>query len=165
MTDSILTQAQLKELLNLNNGVFTRKITTSNRVKVGSVAGTITEHGYRAITLNGKRHYAHRLAWLWRYGEFPGGQIDHINHDRLDNRLNNLRVVTNQENHMNETLSSNSKTGFTGICFASREKKFRAYITVNFKQIHLGFFKQLSDAVLARIKAGEKYGFHINHGR
>jgi hypothetical protein len=166
MHTNILTQSRLKELLHLSdNEVFTHKITASNRVKLGSFAGTITGHGYRVISLDRKRYYGHRLLWLWHYGEFPKGQIDHINHNRLDNRLDNLRAVSNQDNHRNETLSTNSLSGFTGVCFSTREQKFRAHIKVDFKQIHLGHFKQLSDAVLARINAEEKYGFHKNHGR
>ena len=166
MHTDILTQSRLKELLQLSDEhFFIWKKSNSNAAKIGNIAGTVTGHGYRVIKLDGNRYYAHRLSWLWHYGEFPKGQIDHINHNRLDNRIDNLRAVSNQDNHRNETLSTNNSSGFTGVCFATREKRFRAHIKVDFKQIHLGHFKELSDAVLARIKAEEKYGFHKNHGR
>ncbi len=94
MADKILTQQRLHELLHYDaeTGFFTKK-----RFAVGSY-----QEGYLYICLDNKSYGAHRLAWLYRYGDIPKGlQIDHINGKRHDNRIVNLRAVTPQENLQN----------------------------------------------------------------
>ena len=106
----------------------------------------------------------HRLAWLYMTGEFPNGQIDHINHVRNDNRWCNLRVVNNQENHKNRPKQKNNKTGIVGVAFNKRTSKYIAYITVNKKRVSLGYFDDLEKAKETRLNANVKYGYSSNHG-
>lgn len=162
----MLTQKRLKELLDYNpdTGIFKRRISQSRRNKVGEIAGSIN-NGYRLIRADVKRYSAHRLAWLYMYGEFPKGHIDHINHDRDDNRIENLRDVTFIENNMNMSLRKTNKSGVIGVYFAKHARKWHARINIKGKQIHLGYYKEKLGAELARRLAEEFYGYHKNHGK
>jgi len=121
--------------------------------------------GYIRLRIKRKLYSAHRLAWLYFYCHYPKNQIDHINGIRTDNRIENLRDVTHQENHRNEKLRSTNKSGRVGVFLCKERSKWLASITVDGKQISLGYFKELEDAIASREKAEEKYMFHINHGR
>lgn len=124
----MLTQSELKSLLNydIKTGQFTWAVQQSRRVKIGSIAGTIKNTGYLGIHLKNKIYQAHRLAWLYFYGEFPCMNIDHINSNRLDNRIENLRLATDTENHRNISLQKRSSSGFTGVTWCQTAKKWRA---------------------------------------
>ena len=99
----MITARELREILSYNphNGVFRWKVRLSPRSNPGEQAGHINGRGYRTIKIRGKHYYAHRLAWLYHTGYFPNDEIDHINNDKLDNRLVNLREVTRWENQQN----------------------------------------------------------------
>lgn len=86
-----------------------------------------------------------------------GFETDHINHNRLDNRRKNLRSVTTQQNQRNASLAKNNKSGFIGVHFYKRVNKWIAYIWKDYKKIHLGYFTNLEDAILARRDAERKY--------
>lgn len=129
----------------------------------GNEAGT-PYLGYIKIRLNGKTLYAHRLAWAMHYGEYPDGQIDHINGMPSDNRIVNLRCVTHQENMKNIKRYANNKSGKTGVFFHAGKSKWEAYIKVMKKRIHLGCFESFEDAANARIIAEKEHQFHQNHG-
>ena len=110
-----------------------------------------------------KKYSAHRVIWLYYYGCWPKDQIDHINHDPTDNRIINLREASNTENQKNRTLNKNSKTGYTGVSWYEKENKYRARIKINRKEIHLGSYDSLEEAVEARELANINYNFHPNH--
>jgi hypothetical protein len=153
-----LTLETLKEVLSYNEttGQFTwaSKPSNKSRAKVGAAAGSFQKtRGYWLITILGEKYLAHRLAWLWFYGEWPSKEIDHINRNRLDNRICNLRLATSSENKQNAGVQSRNKSGHKGIKWYERSKKWRAQITVNKKQIHLGIFECFNEAVNARILA------------
>lgn len=132
----------------------------------GKVAGgSCGKSGYWRITINDTGHSAHRLAWVYWHGEWPLGQIDHINGIRSDNRIENLRVVTPQQNQQNKKRGINNKSGTVGVHWSKINSKWRAYIMVSKKMHYLGFFINLSDAITARKNAEIKYGFHEHHGR
>jgi len=106
---------------------------------------------------------AHMLAWLIVYGEWPNGQIDHINGDRLDNRIKNLRVVTQQQNAFNRVLYKNNSSGVKGVSWSIAQQAWHAQIRVTGKRIHLGFFKSKNDAANAYAAASAK--FHGEFGK
>ena len=91
-------------------------------------------------------------------------QVDHIDHDRLNNRIENLRLVTNSINGKNTKMHKNNTTGVTGVTFDKNRNKYKAQIVVNHKLDNLGRFNTFEEAVQARLQAEIKYGFHRNHG-
>lgn len=94
---------------------------------------------YRIVNIGGSRYAVHRLAWLMSYGRWPEGQIDHINQDKTDNRLSNLRVVSQSVNlHNRSAPNKNNSSGVLGINRAG--SKWVAQITVNNRNVRLGAF-------------------------
>lgn len=108
---------------------------------------------------------AHRVAWALHHGEWPNGQIDHINGDKADNRAENLRVVTAQGNAKNRPLRSDNSSGHVGVYWVTEAKQWMAQIKVSGKQVTIGRYDTLELAVAARKKAEEVHGYHANHGR
>ena len=161
-----ITQCRLKELLEYDagSGLFTWKKDMAAHVHAGDIAGNMDGKGYWMVTVDGKGRLAHRLAWLYVYGEWPDGEIDHINHQITDNRIDNLRVVTRRGNMMNRAIGSNNTSGHMGVMWKTDKKRWKAYIHVNGKQKHLGYFKDIKDAIIARQAAIIEYGYHENHG-
>ena len=123
------------------------------------------DEGYHRITLGSRTWQAHRLAWAIYHGEWPEGQLDHINGDKSDNSIENLRVVSHAENSRNVKRSSANTSGVTGVSFYRQRSRWRATITVNRKHMSLGHFGSFDDAVAARKDAEQRFGFHSNHGR
>jgi hypothetical protein len=99
-------------------------------------------------------------------GEFPakGLDIDHINHDREDNQIKNLRVVTRSDNMRNAGKSKGNTSGATGVCWSKQNNKWKAQIGVAGGNKNLGFFTNKDEAIEARAEANIKYNFHTNHG-
>jgi hypothetical protein len=104
----------------------------------------------------------HRLIFALHNGRFPNKDIDHINHNRSDNRPENLREVDKAENNKNYSKYSNNSSGITGV--SKKGKKWQARIQVDKKPIYLGVFNTIEDAASAREEALTSYGFHRNHG-
>jgi hypothetical protein len=164
--EETLTQKRLKEVLDYNKetGIFVAKIMRSNR-PLGKEVGYPNAHGYLRARIDKKAYYMHRLAWLYVYGKFPTKWIDHKNRNKKDNRIDNLRDISHSENHRNMPLQSNNTSGYAGINWNKKNKKWRARIKVNSREIHLGAFKNKEEAVNAKMHAEKLYGFHENHGR
>ena len=161
-----ITQKRLKELLKYSpdTGELVWVAQSSNRIKVGEVAGTMLTNGYLNISIDGQRYRAHRLAWLYVYGDLPINQIDHINRNKIDNRIVNLREVSNKENHRNMPLQRNNKTRISGVGWCRSQGRWRSHITVDGRFIHLGYRDSMLDAAAIRKSAEYKHGFHANHG-
>lgn len=153
-----LTAEKLRELLHYDpeTAVFTWKVSTTNSVKAGDVAGYVNNGGYLLISIQGRAYQAHRLSWFYTYGEWPKASIDHINRNRLDNRIANLRDVSHKQNLQNASKRSDNTSGYTGISRHRLAGKWQAHITHNQKSIYLGLFENLEDAVTAR-KAAERF--------
>jgi hypothetical protein len=153
-----LTQDELKVLFSYNpeTGLFRRKQWRSSNAVAGSVAGTIHTKGYIAIWINGRRQMAHKLAWLYVYGEWPPDTIDHINGVKSDNRIANLRIATNAQNQQNLRHNAANTSGMIGVVWNKSLKKWQAQIGLNKKKIYLGVFCSFDDAVSARRKAEEE---------
>ncbi len=140
---------------NQNTGDFIRLVARGGS-RVGEVAGSIYPIGYRYINVCGEEHPAHRLAWFVTHGEWPI-EIDHINHEKWDNRLVNLRNVTRTGNSQNLRRRRDNTTGCPGVYWFARVKKWTAAIGVAGKQKHLGYFAEYWDAVCARKRAELAY--------
>lgn len=138
---------------------------TWNSLYAGQGAGTkSTVNGYVSILFFGFRFYAHRAVWAMHAGVWPLDQIDHINHDRKDNRIENLRAVTVKENARNVSKRPDNKSGVTGVYWHKQRKKWHANIGVDRRYVSLGLHDNLDDAKKARAEAEIRYGFHANHG-
>jgi hypothetical protein len=149
----------LKNCLNYNKetGDFTWKTQISNRISVGDIAGSISL-GYIVITLFGRKYPAHRLAWLYEFGVNPVNLIDHINRDKSDNRICNLRIANKTINAQNSiSARKNSTSKILGAFPIKSSGKWRSRIVVDGKNIHLGCFKTPELANSAYMNAKIKY--------
>lgn len=157
-----ISQDEIKKVLNYDpkTGIFKWLNSKSNKV-AGSVSKT---RGYIHIKIHGKSYSAHRLAWLYFYGSVPKQDIDHIDHCKTNNSIENLRVVDHKENHKNASKNKNNTSGFAGVSWSKKSNKWWATIKVSGKTYNLGVFEKIEDAVAARLNANKKYGFHENHG-
>ncbi|WP_324029306.1 hypothetical protein GC087_21515 [Pantoea sp. JZ2] len=140
------------------NTKFSKKIAGS--IATVSVA---ENRKYRVVRLDGVLFYVHRIIYKLKTGDEPM-IIDHISGNTLDNRIENLRTCSITENCRNARISETNTSGCTGISWSQRKHRWRAYITVNKKQIYLGVFREFKSAVNARKNAESRYGFHPNHG-
>jgi hypothetical protein len=143
----MITQERLRELLSYDeeNGLFIYKTKRGQKSK-GSIAGSPQNKGYIQITVDDKNYLAHRLAWFYVHGEWPKNQIDHINRIKTDNRITNLRDVTNSINHHNVGLRKHNTSGVNGVYWSNNKNKWVATIEINKKKHHLGIFNTLEDA-------------------
>lgn len=160
---SILTQQELKEFLHYDpeTGIFTWKIFSNSRVKIGDTAGHLDKvKGYVRIKINGKSYLAHRLAWLYVTGAMPKVLIDHENGIKHDNWFNNLRQATYGQNLQNQNKPQRgNKSGYLGVSFDKRRGKYAAQIKANGEQKFIGYFttpKLAHEAYLV-----EKRKYHI----
>lgn len=164
----MITQKELKHHLRYDSetGIFTRtENVNSNNSSSGRITGSVSNTGYLVIRVLDVLYTAHRLAWLYSYGSFPSFDVDHINGDRHDNRLSNLRAVTREENMKNKCISICNSSGKTGVSWDSSRNKWAAYGGIRYKKVYIGRFATLSDASDARDKWEKDNGYHANHGR
>lgn len=145
------------------------KKTTTNRVKAGDEVGSFCKStGYINIKVDNEWYTLHQIAILLATGVYDKTvQVDHVDHDRGNNRLNNLRVVSRAENMRNQSLRNTNKTGVTGVSVKYTRKgtkRYTANIMYNYRSIFLGNYDTLEEAADARAEADKRYKFHPNHG-
>ena len=161
-------QEELKTIFayDKRKGVLVRKVNTSSIGRLGTCGHLDRTDGYRKIYVAGIRYKMHRLIYKFFNGDFDESlHVDHINGDRSDNRIKNLRIVMCEENTRNRKLSTKNTSGYMGVSYVKKCGKWKASVGYNGKDIHLGFFDKIEDAIKARKEADRKYGFHKNHGR
>jgi hypothetical protein len=154
---------RLKELLEYNpiTGEFTRKITVSN-AKKGTAAGCKNCEGYKVIRIDGLLYYAHRLAWLYIHGFYPNN-VDHIDGNKNNNCISNLRVATTRQNNWNRSTFKSNSSGFKGVSLHKETGKWRARIRSCGKYKSLGLFRSPIEAHTAYSKAAaELHGEFFN---
>lgn len=160
MAKTDLTAQRLRQLLDYdaNSGVFRWADPQSRRVRAGDEAGTInTLWGRRYIGADGRRYFAHRLAWLHAFGEWPSGEIDHIDGDPLNNAIQNLRDCSRQTNQQNQSAARRgSKSGVLGAHWHSASNCWRARIYCSGKFHHIGLFDTAEEAGAAYLAAKRK---------
>ena len=133
-------------------GIFTWLVSTGNRTKIGQQAGCLHHKGYVQITINKKIYLAHRLAWLYVHGSFPNQTIDHINGIKNDNRIFNLRDVSQSDNCQN-LLRARGSSGLIGAHYDKFRNRWSSSIKLNGVRTHLGYFKTAEDAHAAYVLA------------
>lgn len=156
-----LTAERLRQVLSYDpdTGIFQWKVRMSSRIAVGSVAGCNAKYTkgnqYRVIGVDKTNYLAHRLAWLHVHGEWPAGEIDHINLDGLDNRIGNLRLATREQNQRNVGISKRNTSGAKGVSL-HHNGKWRATIYAD-RSYYLGSFATVEEASAAYERAAAKY--------
>jgi len=125
----------------------------------------LSRHGYFRGTINNRLYLAHRVAFAFVYGRWPHPEVDHINGNRRDNRIANLREVPKSQNAKNKRPSRRNSSGHNGIHWDSRNKKWIAQVKRHGQSSFLGRFKRVEDAIAARDAAYVRYGYHENHGK
>lgn len=173
-----ISQAVLKELMYYDpeTGIFVWKERSASWFKrerdknawnahySGQRAGSVASTGYIDIGIQDKIYRAHILAWIYCFGQRPSHDIDHINGDRSDNRLSNLRPADRSINGRNQGIPIHNSSGVMGVHWMERIKKWQARIMASGKRLHLGYFENFDDAVKARRDAEMVHHYHPNHG-
>lgn len=151
--ESTLTLTALKEVLRyeFDTGRFLWA-STAGGVTLGAVAGNVNTTGYWVVGINGQKYRQHRLAWLWHYGAWPVGTIDHIDTDRSNNHIANLRDVsqaTNKQNMRRPTAANTS--GFLGVYWSRRRNGFMASVGFGRKKKRRGPYRTAERAYSAYV--------------
>lgn len=153
--DVDLTQQYVRGIFDYDpsTGVVTRKQSVSRNTKAGQEAGSINGCGYRAVRVLTKTYPMHRIIWLYVYGYLPVKKIDHINRNRLDNRLANLREVDDADNAKNISIPSHNTSGCIGVSWYKRDRNWNVYIKVDGKNKWLGRYDTIFEAAAVRRSA------------
>lgn len=140
MRTNILTHDRLLTLFDYDQttGYFTRKIRTSTSTRVGEKAGS--SNRYSQIKIDRVAYRVCRLAWFYAHGAWPSGQVDHRDRDPTNNRLVNLRDVSQSENQHNSGTRKDNWSGYPGVSWYAKNSQWRARIEVNKKSVWLGYF-------------------------
>jgi len=161
-----LTQKRVQDLLHydLLTGVFTwLQDRGGDGAKKGDIAGHVNKVGYVIIKINCRAYKAHRLAWLWVYGEWPKLILDHIDTVKYHNWITNLREATHSQNCINRGKNVNNSSGYKGVSYI--DGKYVAYISCKMKRITIGRYTTPEEAHKAYCdKADELFGEFANHG-
>jgi len=143
----MLTLDKVNQLLEyLPNGELKRKITTSPKSIQGTLVGNGDLRRYKYFSIDGVKYYNHRIVWFIHHGYMPQ-QIDHINKNPLDNRIENLRECNQSQNNWNQGIKATNKSGHKGISWYSRDKRWVATINAHGKRNIIGRFVNKQDAI------------------
>lgn len=150
-----LTQEYLKTILKYENGnLIWIKTSNYHKRRIGTVSGYKRPDGYMQIRIKDKSYLLHRLVWLYHNGEFPTKDLDHINFNTKDNRIENLREATKSENQWNIGITKQNTSGFKGVSYDKRRGTWNSAVTIKSKKKYLGAYKTPEEA-------GEVYIKHI----
>jgi len=160
----MITQKQAKEMFTYKDGLLFWRKKPSCRIHIGSQVGSIADTGYMRTCYNKRRYYNHRLIFLMFRGFFPQS-VDHIDGNKLNNKIENLRECTNAQNQYNRKLNKNNTSGVKGVFWDKKRDMWNAQIVRNGKKIYLGLFKSIERAAAAMKAARSEYhGEFVNHG-
>jgi hypothetical protein len=137
-----LTAERVRDLLSYDpeTGWFRWRANRTRGVKAGDRAGSVVSNGYRRLSIDGVVDREHRIAWLVTHGEWPNGQIDHINGVKDDNRIANLREATAAQNRLNTGAQCRNTSGYRGVTFHKALGKWQAQIIIKGRMRYLGLF-------------------------
>ncbi len=162
----MLTQELVKELFDYVDGklIWKNVLHGSRKALIGKEASCTNNYGYKTVSVACHRHLVHRIIFLYHHGFLPK-EIDHADGNRINNRIENLRVCNRSENNANSKLRKNNTSGFKGICWSKRDRTWEAKINANKKTFHLGMFDDLEVAAqIVRIARIQHHGEFANTG-
>ena len=143
---------------NPETGILTWKVSPRPSVKVGQEAGSHRNKRYLGVRFKQKDYGYHRIAYFIYHGVDPlENEIDHIDGNSLNNKIDNLRLATRSQNVINRQFQKNNKSGVVGVHWEKKYQKWQARISYKNKKIHLGYFDDIEEAKAARIAAEKKY--------
>lgn len=153
------------DVFEYRDGEIYWKCKVSAKTVIGRIAGTITKHGYKKVQVNKKPQYNHRVIWEMHHGKVPEAmEIDHIDGDRSNNLIGNLRCVSRRDNCKNKRLLEKNTSGMHGVRFDEVKGKWVVRIGFGGRNLFFGYFDSKDEAIKQRIKQNEHLGFHENHG-
>ena len=152
----MITQELCNQLFNYCDGELFWKINAANNVKIGYKAGFANTFNYRIVGINGKNYKIHRIVFLMHYGYLPR-ILDHIDGNRSNNKIENLREANFIQNAQNAKIQKNNKSGFKGVSWDKNNNKWRVCVSIDGKQKHIKFFDDLELADLVAQEARNKY--------
>jgi hypothetical protein len=159
-----ITRQQLLDAFEYRDGKLFWKINASRKVRIGKVVNTVNKHGYVVFGINQKKMYAHRAIFFMHHGFLPKN-IDHINGNKLDNRIENLREADSSQNGHNTFIRKNNTSGVKNVTWNKALQKWQAKLRAESRIIHLGYFDNIESAIPVLIKARVKYhGQFANNG-
>lgn len=161
----MLTKEQVNFLFNYSDGklFWKNKIDPRSQAKIGSEAGTLVHQGYRQVSIGNKKHYLHRVIFLYHHGFLPE-TVDHIDNDTSNNSIENLRAATLSENLQNCSTRTHNKLGIKNVFFDGKANKYRVYVRAYNKQMYIGSYGDIDLADLIAQEARSKYhGTFANH--
>ena len=146
-----LDRKRLKDVVRYDKktGLFYWRVSTGKACRDG-VAGHTDSYGYTKISIDGVKYFAHRLAWFYVRGVWPLQNIDHIDRCKNNNKLANLRDVSQSLNGLNGPIRANNSSGYTGVSYDQRRSNWVAYVTRGRQKKHLGCFETCQQAAIAR---------------
>ena len=160
----MLTQQEVIDLFDYRDGHLYWRKALNKRIQIVSRAGTISNVGYIAVMVNRKRYQAHRLIFLLHNGWLPEF-IDHIDRDRVNNRIENLRAATKAQNQRNTPVRRDSSSGAKNVCWSHKLKKWVVRLRINNKPTHIGVFEDKDLAIFVASEYRDKYhGEFARHG-
>ena len=159
-----ITQDQVKDLFEYRDGELYWKISLAHKIKINDMAGSINNGGYKRVGVNNKDYLNHRLIFLMHYGFLPA-EIDHIDGNKVNNNIENLREATRSENNCNVRTRADNTSGVKGVCWHKRDKKWQVRVTVNGKEKHFGIYHDIEVAkFIAETMRYKYHGKFANHG-
>jgi len=156
MADQDITKEILNFLFDYKNGELYWNFSLSCKSPKGTIAGSIKGDGYRRIGLNKKVYLAHRLIYMMFHGYMPE-IVDHIDGNKLNNKIENLRSATKSQNCQNQKLPINNVSGYKNVRWNKTKAKWCVNLRLNYKDIHIGYYKDIELADLVAQEAREKY--------
>jgi len=151
----MITQKYLHSLFNYVDGDLVWKV-SRQKVAIGTVAGYVNPNGYKYITLDKKRHKAHRLVFMYHFGYLPK-EIDHIDRNKLNNRIENLQEISHSDNCKNVGLKKSNTSGIPNVSFNKTKNKYQVRLRINQKTTSFGYYDDLNLAELVAIEARDKH--------
>jgi hypothetical protein len=155
--DGSTVAKRFNEAFEYSDGKLYWKISNTNAIKVGQEVGTEYARGYRRVSLDGSVYAVHRVIWTMFHGELTKEtQVDHINGDAADNRIENLRLANSSQNCCNRRMRPNN-SGIKNVSFVKENQKYRVALQVNKQRKFFGYYEDLELAELVALEARNKY--------